>query len=365
MRPRRVFVVAGEASGDLYAGQVVRALLKQQPDVEVRGWGGEELSAAGAQVTTHYRDLAFMGFLEVVQNLGTIRRNLRRCWDEIVAFEPDLFLGVDFPGFNLRIARQAKSHGIVVHHYISPSIWAWRKGRLRTIRRDVDRMYVTLPFETPLYEAVGMDVQFVGHPLLDVPTLSEGNWRSEVGLPEDRPLVALLPGSRTQELKHMLPVLQAAAALLPDSHQAVVAGAPGQPAEAYADVPFPVVFGKTRELLAAADFAWVTSGTATLEAALLNTPQLIVYKTSAITYFIARALARVRHIGLPNLIAKADVVPELIQAACTPEAIADRSTGLLPGGAERKRQLDGYASLHRLLGNPGAAERVAAGILNP
>jgi lipid-A-disaccharide synthase len=365
MSPRRVFVVAGEASGDMYAGQVVRALLNQQPDLEVRGWGGDEMTAAGALVTKHYRDLAFMGFLEVIQNLGTIRRNLSRCWDEIEAFEPDLFLGVDFPGFNLRIAHRAKSRGIVVHHYISPSIWAWRKGRIRTIRRDVDRMYVTLPFESPLYEAVGMDVQFVGHPLLDVKAMPESGWRSQAGLSEDRPIVALLPGSRTQELKHMLPVLQEAAALMPESHQVVVAGAPGQPVKAYAGVPFPVVFGCTRELLASADFAWVTSGTATLEAALLNTPQLIVYKTSAVTYFIARSLARVRHIGLPNLIANDDVVPELIQGACTPEAIASRSVGLLPGGVERERQLKGYASLHRLLGNPGAAERVAAGILKP
>ena len=365
MTPRKVFIVAGEASGDLYAGQVVRELLKREPSVEVRGWGGEELQSAGAEVTTHYRDLAFMGFLEVVQNLGTIRRNLNRCWAEIEAFAPDLFLGVDFPGFNLRIARQAKSKGIVVHHYISPSIWAWRKGRLKSIRRDVDRMYVTLPFETPLYEAVGMDVRFVGHPLLDLADQTAGDWRAGAGLTTNRPLVALLPGSRTQELKHMLPVLLAAAARLPDAYQAVVAGAPGQPRSAYDGVPFPVVFGATRALLADAEFAWVTSGTATLETALLNTPQLIVYKTSRLTYWIARALANVRHIGLPNLIAKSDLVPELIQSECTPEAIASLSEGLERGGKERERQLAGYQSLHELLGNPGAGGRVAAGILEP
>lgn len=365
MKPRKVFVVAGEASGDLYAGQVIRELLRQAPDLEVRGWGGEEMEAAGAVVTQHYRDLAYMGFLEVVQNLGTIRNNLKRCWAEIEAFQPDVLLGVDFPGFNLRIARKAKLHGIVVHHYISPSIWAWRKGRLRTIRRDVDRMYVTLPFETALYEAVGMDVQFVGHPLLDVVPRADGDWRRDAGIPTDAPVVALLPGSRTQELKHMLPVLQAAAEGLPKTHRAVVAGAPGQPPEAYAGVPFPVVFGQTRALLAAAEFAWVTSGTATLETALLNTPQLIVYKTSSLTYFIARTLAKVRHIGLPNLIAKADLVPELIQGGCTPEAILDRSRGLFLGQEERQRQLNGYRGLHRLLGNPGAGARVASGILEP
>ena len=170
MTPRKVFIVAGEASGDRYAGQVVRALLNRQPELEVRGWGGEEMEAAGAMVTQHYRDLAFMGFWEVLRNLKTIRRNLKRCWKEIESFAPDVLLGVDFPGFNLRIARKARQRGLVVHHYISPSIWAWRRGRIRTIQRDINRMYVTLPFEAALYEAAGMDVQF-GAPVVVLPDL--------------------------------------------------------------------------------------------------------------------------------------------------------------------------------------------------
>ena len=367
MTPRKVFIVAGEASGDRYAGQVVRALLNRQPELEVRGWGGEEMEAAGAMVTQHYRDLAFMGFWEVLRNLKTIRRNLKRCWKEIESFAPDVLLGVDFPGFNLRIARKARQRGLVVHHYISPSIWAWRRGRIRTIQRDINRMYVTLPFEAALYEAAGMDVQFVGHPLLDVRAdfLADPAWKELLGLDESKSLVALLPGSRTQELVHLLPVLIEAASLLPPEFQPVVAGAPGQPPSAYSQCPFPVVFGHTQELLAHAEFAWVTSGTATLEAALFNTPQVIVYKTSGLTYRIAKSLAQVEHIGLPNLIAKRSIVPELIQDACTAEALIERSHGLIGNGAERAQQLRDYEELQVVLGSTGAAERVAEGVLAP
>lgn len=369
MIPRKVFIVAGEASGDLYAGQVVRALRERSPEMEIRGWGGDEMAAEGAVVTQHYRDLAFMGFWEVLRNLRTIRANLNRCWEEVAAFEPDLFLGVDFPGFNLRIARRAKAHGLRVHHYISPSIWAWRKGRIHGIRASVDRMYLTLPFELPLYDAVGMDARFVGHPLLDVKRRgnpeTDADWFAQCGLDASRPIIALLPGSRNQELAHMLPVLCAAAMLLPSGTQAVIAGAPGQPVTAYDGAPFPVLFGQTQRLLAAAQCAWVTSGTATLECALINTPQIIVYKTSGLTYFIAKMVARVRFIGLPNLILNRAVVPELIQAQCTPERLAAATPQLIAPSPERSAQLEAYGELHTLLGSTGASARVAEGILTP
>ncbi len=362
MKPRRIFILAGEASGDVYAGQVASALLKEEPGLVLRGWGGEELEAAGAEVTQHYRDLAFMGFWEVLKNIRTIARNLERCWEEIQAFDPDVILGVDFPGFNLRIAAKAKANGMRFEQYISPSVWAWKKGRLRQIKRDVAHMYVTLPFEASIYEKAGIPVTFVGHPLLDVaaatPTVSQSAWRLEHGL-DERPIVALLPGSRTQELQHMLPVMADAARILGPRVQCVIGGAPGQPPERYAGAGLPVVFGATQTLLQCAEAAWVTSGTATLEAALFKTPQVIVYKTSKFTYLLAKTLAKVEYIGLPNLLASRCIVPELIQKACRADALVDGVRPLLVDGPERRRQLASYDEVHALLGSSGASGRVA------
>lgn len=366
MTLKRVFIIAGEASGDVYAGQVAAALLGERPDLEVRGWGGEALEAAGATVTQHYRDLAYMGFWEVLKHIRTISGNLDRCWAEIQGFAPDVVLGVDFPGFNLRIARKAKAHGMRVHHYISPSVWAWKKGRVRQIRRDIDHMYVTLPFEEAIYRDAGVPVTFVGHPLLDVARAQspgkESAWRAAHGL-DERPLVALLPGSRTQELQHMLPTMVEAARSLGGDVQCVVAGAPGQPPEAYAGAGLPVVFGATQSLLQFARGAWVTSGTATLEAALFNTPQVIAYKTSAFTYQLAKLLAHVDHIGLPNLLAGRLAVPELIQGACTPANLVKELNPLLQDSPARERQQEAYAEVHALLGSSGASVRVAHHIL--
>lgn len=367
MKLKRVFVIAGEASGDVYAGQVVAALKALQPDLMVQGWGGEQLEAAGAVVTQHYRDLAFMGFWEVLKNLRTIARNLDRCWKEMLAFQPDVVLGVDFPGFNLRIARKAKSHGLPYHHYISPSVWAWKKGRIRHIKRDIERLYLTLPFEVPLYQEVGMDAPFVGHPLLDVVAEHrqfEGKaWRSSHGL-DARPIVALLPGSRTQELRHMLPVLVEAAQRMGENVQPVIAGAPGQEPQAYAAAPYPVLFGQTQALLQQAQCAVVTSGTATLEAALYAVPQVIVYRTSALTYAIAKRLAQVDFIGLPNLLLQRLIAPELIQKACTPTAIAAALRPLLEDSTERLAQLAACEEIGQLLGTEGASRRVAQHLLS-
>lgn len=366
MKLRRIFIIAGEASGDVYAGQVAAALLEEEPGLVLRGWGGEELEAAGAEVTQHYRDLAFMGFWEVLKNIRTIARNLDRCWEEIQAFEPDVILGVDFPGFNLRIAAKAKAHGMRFEQYISPSVWAWKKGRLRQIKRDVAHMYVTLPFEASIYEKAGIPATFVGHPLLDVaaatPTAAQSAWRSKHGL-DERPIVALLPGSRTQELQHMLPVMVDAARILGPRVQCVIGGAPGQPPERYAGAGLPVVFGTTQALLQFAEAAWVTSGTATLEAALFKTPQVIVYKTSKLTYLLAKTLAKVEYIGLPNLLAGRCIVPELIQGACHAEALVNEVRPLLDDSPERRGQRASYDEVHALLGSSGASGRVAHQIL--
>ncbi len=364
---KRLFVLAGEASGDLYAGAFVRALKARVPDLEVRGWGGDELAAAGATVTRHFRELNFMGFAEVVRHLPTILRNLREARREVLAFQPDAFLGVDFPGFNVRLEGALRRDGIRIHHAVSPAIWAWRPGRIATLKRTIDRMHVILPFEAPLYEAVGMDVRFIGHPLLDLPApppLPAGL------LPADAPLLALLPGSRAQEISRMLPVLLDAArrvaAVRPDVC-AAVAAAPGADPRAYAAAEaagVPVLHGATRSLLAHARAALVTSGTATLETALFGTPALIGYRTSALTYAIARRLARVDHIGLPNLILGESAVPEYLQEACTGPALA---AGVLPlldlDAPERRGQHEALLRLRSLLGGPGAADRLALSLL--
>lgn len=366
MNIKRVFIIAGEASGDVYAGQVASALLAEDPELKVRGWGGEALEAAGAEVTQHYRELAFMGFWEVLRNIRTITRNLNRCWSEIQSFQPDVILGVDFPGFNLRIAAKARKQGMRFEQYISPSVWAWKKGRLRQIKRDVTRMYVTLPFEASIYESAGIPVAFVGHPLLDVaanlPTTSASDWRAKNGL-DGRPIVALLPGSRTQELQHLLPIMTAAAEGLGPGVQCVIGGAPGQPPERYAGAGFPVLFGSTQTLLQHARAAWVTSGTATLEAALFKTPQVIVYKTSKATYLIAKLLAKVDYIGLPNLLAGRRIVPELIQGACHADALVEGLQPLIDDSPNRREQLAAYDEVHTLLGSSGASGRVARNLL--
>jgi len=349
----------------------------------MQGWGGEHMEAAGVVVTRHYRELAYMGFWEVIRNLRTIRRNLERCAQEMQAFEPDLWLGIDFPGFNLRIARVAKQSGIRTFHVISPQVWAWNAGRIHGIARTIDRMHVVLPFEEAIYRRVGADVRFVGHPLLDVVAEARARaeqageageagtdgagaraWKLRNGLDPDRPLVALLPGSRSQELRHHLPLLIALAGRLPGAAQAVVAGAPGQPPTAYSAVleaGIPVLFGETHALMQFAQVGVITSGTATLEAGLFGLPQVVIYKTSGLTYAIARNLARVAYISLPNLLLDQPAVPERIQQDCTLEVLEQDVLALMDGPV-REAQRTAYAQLAARLGTRGAAQRIAASI---
>ena len=376
---KRLFLVAGEASGDLYGGQIASALHAQDPEWVMQGWGGEHMEAAGVVVTRHYRELAYMGFWEVIRNLGTIRRNLARCAEEMQAFEPDLWLGIDFPGFNLRIARVAKQSGIRTFHVISPQVWAWNAGRIHSIARTIDRMHVVLPFEEAIYRRVGADVRSVGHPRLEVVAAARARaapaggagadgaraWKLRNGLEPDRPLVALLPGSRSQELRHHLPLLIALAGRLPGAAQPVVAGAPGQPPTAYAAVleaGIPVLFGETHALMQFAHVGVITSGTATLEAGLFGLPQVVIYKTSGLTYAIARTLARVAYISLPNLLLDRPAVPERIQQDCTLEVLEQDVLALMEGPV-REAQRTAYTQLADRLGTRGAAQRIAASIV--
>lgn len=374
---KRIYIIAGEASGDLHGGNLVRELYNvsrsdpsstsgsDRPDtpLEIRAWGGDRMAAAGAEVVKHYRDLAFMGFTQVVMNLRTILRNIDVCKQDITAFKPDLLVLIDYPGFNLRIAEWAHQQGIPVHYYISPQVWAWKKGRVHTIKRVVDRMYVILPFEREWYARYDHAVEFVGHPLLDA---IEQEGRTPLApLPgaDSRPVVALLPGSRRQELARMLPLMVAVSRRFPQV-QFVMAAAPALPDELYTtaigDAPITLLKGRTYDLLRHARAALVTSGTATLETALFGVPEVVCYKSGALNVWIARRLVDIKFISLVNLIMDREVVRELIQGDLTVDSLSAELDRLLADGPYRERMVGDLAELRNKLGGPGASAKVAS-----
>lgn len=361
----RFYVIAGEASGDLHGANLIRALREEAPEIEVRAWGGDLIEKAGAEVVKHYRELAFMGFIEVILNLRTILRNIRFCKEDISAYRPDAVILIDYPGFNLRIATWCREQGIPVYYYISPQVWAWKENRVKRIRQDVTRMFVILPFEKEFYAKHGMEVDFVGHPLLDAIQSGDDQrklLRAELGVQDNEHLVALLPGSRKQEIRTMLPEMIAAV----DQHKGckwVIAGAPGQDEAFYRtilpDRELNIIFGKTYALFQAADAGLVTSGTATLEAALHRLPMAVCYKGSAISYLIARRLIRVKFISLVNLILDREAVRELIQRDMNARELSMELKKLLDGGQYRDTQLNAFDELRTKLGGSGASRRTA------
>ncbi len=368
-RPKRVYVLAGEASGDAHAARVLREALAAVPELQVRGMGGDAMAELGVGLVEHVRNTSIMGFAEVISRLGFIRNLMKRVQADITAFEPDRILLVDYPGFNLRIARWAKAQGIAVDMYISPQVWAWKRHRVHQIARDIDRLHVILPFEPESYRGLNLEVEYVGHPLLE--TLDPNGawdetrrkeWCRQQGLDDRRPLLALLPGSRKQELQRMLPAFEQTAAACPE-WQAVIAGAPGrQPADYPTDLP--VIFGQTHGLYKAADVGLITSGTATLEAALAGLPQVVAYRTSPLTYRIAKAFSKVSYISLVNLILGREAVPERIQGACHPAALvaALKQVSSKEGRAQQERD---HAELRRILSKSGASRRVAEALVRP
>lgn len=360
---KRLYIIAGEASGDLHGGNLVRELFKVSGNrLEVRAWGGDRMAAAGAEVVKHYRELAFMGFTQVVMNLRTILRNLENCKKDIEAFKPDALILIDYPGFNLRIAEWAHAQGIPVHYYISPQVWAWKKGRVRTIKRVVDRMYVILPFEEEWYAKHGYEVEFVGHPLLDA-IEQEGRAPLEP-LPgaDDRPVVALLPGSRHQEIARMLPLMAQVARRYP-GYRFVLAAAPSVPDTVYVEgikgSPIDVVKGRTYDLLRHAHGALVTSGTATLETALFGVPEVVCYSGSALNVWIAKRLVDIRFISLVNLIMDREVVRELIQQDLSVRTLCSELERIMAPGVARTAMEKDLAQLREKLGGPGASAKVA------
>ncbi len=362
----KLYVIAGEASGDLHAANLLIALRKLVPDLEVRAWGGDKMEAAGASIVKHYRDLAFMGFSEVLLNLRTILRNLAFCKADILAFQPDAIILVDYPGFNLRIARFAHEAGIPTSYYISPQLWAWKAGRVKQIKAYVDQMLCILPFEPDWYARHRVTAQYVGHPLLDALQTYpfDNQFRQLQGL-DQRPIIALLPGSRKQEIRVKLPIMLAATADFSRDYQIVIAAAPSLELSFYQEIigqaPAKIVTGKTYDLLKSATAAIVTSGTATLETALIGTPEVVVYKGSPISYAIGKRLVKVKYISLVNLILDRPLVAELIQHDCTPEKIAGELNQLLQ--PDRRMELNrAYTELRQLLGEAGASQNAAAAI---
>lgn len=360
--------MAGEASGDLHGGNLIRAMMSQEPDLEIRGWGGDEMEAAGCQLVKHYRDLAFMGFVEVIRNLPTILGNLRLARQDISQFQPDVVVFIDYPGFNLRLVPYVKSLGIRTVYYISPQLWAWHKSRVKIIRQYVDDLLVILPFEADFFAREGVQAHYVGHPLVEVIRSFQSKMavHDALGLPHDRPLIALLPGSRRQEVTNMLPVMASLARRYPQFAW-VIAEAPGLSESTYRQVlaSYPEIRsirGHTYDLLAQAHAAVVTSGTATLETALFRVPQVVAYKGSVISYWIARQLVNLDYISLVNLLLDRPLVCELIQQDLTIDRLQDAFQALLDPQT-RQAMLDGYEELASLLGEQDASATAAGRIL--
>ena len=366
----KYYLIAGEASGDLHGANLMRALAEIDPQAQFRFWGGDRMEAVGGKLIKHYRDLAFMGFWEVVTNLRTILRNIDLCKGDITAYQPDALIFIDYPGFNMRIAKWAKQQGIPTHYYISPQIWAWKENRIKAIRRDVDAMYVILPFEKDFYEGKHQyPVHFVGHPLLDAIAarreVSMEVFKRENGL-DERPIIALLPGSRKQEIAKMLSLMLSVVGSY-HPYQFVIAGAPSLGYDFYRqfireeNVHF--VSGKTYDLLSHAHAALVTSGTATLETALFRVPEVVCYRGNWISYQIAKRVISLKYISLVNLIMDAPVVTELIQGDLNTRNLKMELDKLLDPAYRDKLQRD-YQALRERLGNEGASRRTAQAIYN-
>lgn len=368
---QRVMVIAGEASGDLHGAEVVRELKRRVPGIEVFGIGGDRMEKEGMKLVYHVREMSFMGFVEVIKHLPLIR-SVERTLEQLLRLKrPDVVLLIDYPGFNLRFARTVKKAGIKVVYYISPQVWAWKKGRVKKMKGLIDRMLVVFPFEVPIYEKEGVPVQFVGHPVVEEmqDVMPRAAFRKRFGIDDEKPFIAVIPGSRKQEIENLFSVMvRSAAELAGTAKQIVVAVAPNLPMELYRmhlppgiDVIF--VQHATHEVMSYAEFAYVTSGTATLETACVGTPMVVVYRTSAITYRIAKFVVKIEHISLVNIVAGRTVVPEMIQGDATVDKLVAAARGIIDSPeryAAMKKELD---EVKGKLGGHGAAAHVAEAVL--
>ena len=358
----KYYLIAGERSGDLHGANLMKGIKANDTDAQFRGWGGDMMVDEGIDLVTHYRDTAFMGFLEVALNIRKIAGFLKKCKKDILTYKPDVIILIDYPGFNLRIAAFGKLHHIKTFYYISPKVWAWNQKRALKIKKNVDRMFVIFPFEIDFYNKFDYQVDYVGNPLMDAIEgfKPETDFKKKHNLDQERPVIALLPGSRRQEIINMLDLMLTVQPHFPD-YQFVIAGVKNLPSSLYEPYEVrenvSVVYEATYDLLTVSEAALVTSGTATLETALLNIPEVVCYKTSGFSYAVAKKLIRVPFISLVNLIMEKEVVRELIQDELNEKQLVSELKGILKNGDKRKTQLDNYAILHERVGGSGASER--------
>lgn len=365
----KYYLIAGEASGDLHASYLIRALKKADPGAVFRGWGGDLMEQEGMQLDQHYRDVAFMGFYEVLVNLRKILGNFKRCKQQIQFFKPDALILIDYPGFNLRMAEYGAKQPFKVFYYIAPKAWAWKSSRAKKVSRTVDLLLSILPFEPAFFQKYGVNVEYVGNPLLDELQLTEdkherNDFEMEEGLSE-KPIIALFPGSRKQEIDSILPEMLEAVKKYED-YQIVIGGAPGFKADFYdrylQKLPAKVLFNRGQQLMKFSKAALITSGTATLEAALLNLPQVICYKGNPASVLIAKRLVKIKFIGLANLIMDEAVIPELIQEEMTIKNMQTELDKMLFDNKRREKLFADYRRLKQRMGGSGASEK-AAGLI--
>ncbi|MFN2458157.1 MAG: lipid-A-disaccharide synthase [Chitinophagaceae bacterium] len=361
----KYYIIAGEASGDLHGGNLITELKKLDANVQVHCWGGNQMESAGATLVKHYKDLAFMGFAEVVKNLPAILKNIKFCKQDISHFQPDVLVLIDYPGFNLRIARWAKENGFKVIYYISPQVWAWKESRVKLIKKVVDKMLVILPFEKKFYDKWDYKVEYIGHPLVQV--INKFLKQQTAKLQREKPVVALLPGSRKQEIAAKLPIMLQASKNF-SNYQFVLARAASIDDEFYQHYlkEYPKITSaknETYKLLSSATAALVTSGTATLEAALFNVPQVVCYKGSYISYHIAKRLVKIKYISLVNLIMDKPVVKELIQHEFTVDNVVKELEAILHNKGRIQQMKADYHILKMLLQQKGNASQKAAEII--
>jgi len=360
----KFYLIAGERSGDLHGGNLIKQLKQRELSAQFRGFGGDYMREAGMHEVVHYRELAFMGFAEVLANLRTISKKIDQCKKDILNYQPDVIILIDYAGFNMRIAKFARTNGIKVYWYISPKVWAWNQGRAWKLKANVDSMFVILPFEKDFFKKFEWDVDYVGNPVLDAIKAHQKNadFKKEHGIDSDKKIVALLPGSRHQELKKIAPLMAGVASINPDL-QFVVAAVSNLYRDLYQglknlpNVSF--VNDASYDLLSFADAAIVTSGTATLETALFRVPQVVVYKTSGVTYSIAKFLIKVRFISLVNLIADKEVVKEMIQKDASVEKVSAELNQVLTNSTYRNKMLSEYDEIIRILDTGSASENTA------
>ena len=367
----KYYIISGEASGDMHGANLVSELNKMQPEAEIKGWGGDKMAAEGVEITKHYKELAFMGFAEVLLNLKTILGNFKTCKKEIVEYKPDAVILIDYPGFNLRMAEYIHSLDIPVFYYISPTVWAWKKNRVEKIKKFVDKLFVILPFEKPFYKECGYEVEFVGNPLLDeINKFKKEHISSDLNKKHNlsnKPIIALLPGSRTQEIKTKLPLMLSVVEHYPN-YQFVIGGAPSQDENLYQEIingmeSVSLVFGETYPLLMNSHAGLITSGTATLETALFKVPQVVCYRANPISYRIAKMLVKIKFISLVNLIMDKEVVKELIQHDLSKNQLKEE-LGRIIEGNKRDQILVDYDVLIEKLGGVGASKNTAQHIAN-